>query len=157
MMVVVSGKRRLVVSTPHARVWGVAIFGGLFLASYMSISDARPPYPGTGDPLAVVIFFVCLALAVRSARLGLTIRPDVLVVRGYFLTRRIRVADIESVNVIDYPGPWWLNTERLKGLRLTRVGRRPLTVWGVTGSMQRVADARQIVRGGIKDIASSRE
>lgn len=101
---------------------GVVTFGGLFLASFLAISDLRPPHPSTDDPLGVAFCLVALTLAIRSFRLGLTIRPGVIVVRGYFLTRRVAIAEIESVGVIDYPGPWWLNTERLRGLRLSRRG-----------------------------------
>lgn len=157
MLVGVPVKSRLVVCTPHARVWGAAIFGGLFLASYLAVSDEHPPFPGTDDPLGVVVCLATLALAVRSARLGLTIRPGLLVVRGYFVTRRVPTAAIESVSVIDYPGPWWLDAERLKGLRLDLTGRRPLTVWGVTGSMRRVSAARRRVCDGLRDLGGVRQ
>ena len=146
----------MTVSTPHARVWSGAIFGGLFLASFMAISEAHLPYPDAKDPVGLAVCLVTLVLTIRSLRLALVIRPGVLVVRGYFLTRRLNIADIDSISVIDYPGPWWLDTDRLVGLRVDRTSSRPLTVWGVTGSRKRVGIARRTVRDGIKKFAAQR-
>lgn len=146
----------MTVSTPHARVWSGAIFGGLFLASFLAISEAHRPYPGTKDSVGLAVCLVTLVLTIRSLRLGLVIRPGVLVVRGYFVTRRLDIADIASISVIDYPGPWWLNTDRLVGLRVDRTSSWPLTVWGVTGSLKRVGVARSTVRKGIKEFAAQR-
>ena len=133
------------------------MFGSLFVASSLAISDAHPPYPAVDDPSGIAACLVTLALTIRCLRLGITIKPDVVIVRGYFLTRRLVVSDIQSIGVIDYPGPWWLNSERLKGLRLGRRGGRPLTVWGVTGSMTRVNDARRVVRDSLHEFASHHE
>jgi hypothetical protein len=66
-----------------------------------------------------------------------------LIIRGYLTTRMIRLSEVESINVIDYPGPWWLNPDRLKGLRVNRHHGRGLTIWGVTGSEKRVREARR--------------
>ena len=72
---------------------------------------------------------VALTLTIRCLRLGVAVEPGVVIVRSYSLTRRVAISEVHPVGVIDYPAPGSLNSERLKGLRLGRVGRRPLTVW----------------------------
>jgi hypothetical protein len=141
---------RKVIRAPHARVWSGATFGALFLASYMALSEDHPPVPGLNDPVGAAFCLLALVLTIRSLRLAVVVRPTALVVRGYLTTRRIQISDVESVSVIDYPGPWWLNSDRLKGLRVNRHQGRGLTLWGLTGSEKRVREARrQIVEATV--------
>lgn len=132
-----------VVNTPHARAWGGAIFGALFVAAYMALADDHPPTPRLNDPWGAAFCLVSVTLAIRSLRLGAVVNPNVLVIRGYLTTRRISVDEVDSLSIIDYPGPWWVNSDRLKGLRVNRTrGRRGVTAWGLTGSESRICRAR---------------
>lgn len=133
---------RQVIRTPHARAWSGAIFGTSFLASYRALAEDHPPVPDLNDPVGAAFCLLALALTIRSLRLAVVVTPGALIIRGYLTTRRIRLSDVESINVIDYPGPWWLNHDRLRGLRVSRHHGRGLTIWGVTGSEKRVREAR---------------
>lgn len=140
---------RVVIRAPHARAWSGVMFGGLFVASYMALSDDHPPIPQLDDPVGAAFCLLALALTFRSLRLAVVVRSDALLIRGYLTTRKVRIGEVESLSVIDYPGPWWLNSDRLKGLRVNRSGGRSLTVWGLTGSEERVRRARSEVEAAL--------
>ncbi len=115
----------------------------------MALSDDQPPMPNLDDPAAVAFCLLALALTVRSFRLAVVVGSDALVIRGYFITRRIRFSEVESLSVIDYPGPWWLNSDRLKGLKVNRSAGGAVTVWGVTGREKRVREARSQIEAAL--------
>jgi hypothetical protein len=95
---------RKVISTPHARVWSGVIFGTWFLASYMALAGNHPPVPDLNGPVGAAFCLLALALTIRSLRLAVVVGPGALIIRGYLTTRKIRLSDVESINVIDYPG-----------------------------------------------------
>ena len=138
-----------VIRAPHARAWSGVIFGALFVASYMALSDDYPPVPKLEDPVGVAFCLLALALTIRSLCLAVVVRSDALLIRGYLTTRKVRIGEVESLSVIDYPGPWWLSSDRLKGLRVNRSEGRSLTVWGLTGSEKRVRRARAQIEAAL--------
>jgi hypothetical protein len=61
IVVSMQATERKVIRTPHARVWSGAIFGSVFLASYMALAENHPPVPDLNDPVGAA--FCLLALA----------------------------------------------------------------------------------------------
>lgn len=133
---------RVVIRTTHARAWGVGVFGAFLVASLLGTVD--PVSPGRHSP--VVGLLICLALLVllvRTMRLGIVVTDRRVAVRGYLWTRGVSPESITSVQIVDYLGPWWLNGDKIKAVQLDRKSKRPIRVWGVTGTVPRVATAKR--------------
>ncbi len=153
---VVAGGEVLVVGTPDARVWSGTIFGLLLVASAMAVTD--PDLPGVWlDPLGLAICVVLSVLLVRVVRMAVVVDDQGLVIRGYLTSRRLSKSSVFSISLVDYPGPWWLNTERVRALRFDLESGKHVTAWGVTGSERRLKGAKARLVSRLRDSETGRQ
>lgn len=144
-------------STPHYRAFNVLVFGLFVVVIGGTLAtDAPAPVPGQPEWMGWVLLAGAVVMVVRSARLGITVDPERIVVRSWFTTRRIRRADLLGARAAAYDGsswgrfPWegWLSQ-----LELTIRGREaPLAVRSILATtrsrrVQRIAYRLWDLRG----------
>jgi hypothetical protein len=106
--------------TPHYRAFNIAVFG-LFALSIIGGLAEPGSLPGNPDWLGWLMLAAVLVLAVRAARLGITVTSDTVIVRSWFTTRRIPRRDLLNARAASYDGFWnggletaWLNQMELE-------------------------------------------
>ena len=123
-----TGRLRGVGTLARGLALGSAIVLGVTLATVVATEwlSASPAIVILG-----VIFALSLAFTVRSAFLGVWLKPDHLVVRTWFRTVKLPKADVGRCAADPYLGAWGVSDF----LRELRIGRRSWPDLAVGGSM----------------------
>jgi hypothetical protein len=143
-------------ATPYYRAFNIAVIGLEAMAIAGGLAEPGS-LPGNPDALGWVMLAAALVLILRAARLGITVTPHTVVVRSWFITRRIPRHDVLNARAAPYDGllnggvdSGWLNQ-----LELEIRGREwPLSVRAIVATrrsrrVQRIAyRLRELTRGG---------
>jgi hypothetical protein len=140
--------------TPHYRAFNIAVCG---LFALIIIGNLAEPgsLPGIPDWIGWLMLVAVLVLAVRAARLGITVTSDTVIMRSWFTTRRIPRRDLLNARAASYDGFWngGLDTAWLNQMELEIRGRNhPLNVRAIVATrrsrrVQRIAYRLRDLRG----------
>lgn len=136
----------------HSIAWAAAVFGLPMAACLLWIG--KPFMSGQASafvlhPLDVGLVGALATMTYRSVRLGVVLGDSDLVVRGFFSSRHVSYGDVVSVSVIDYLGPWWIPSSKVKSLRLDLVGGKKINIWGLSGGEQSMKQTRDDLEDAI--------
>jgi hypothetical protein len=122
--------------TPHYRAFNIAVFGLFALAIIGGLTEPDS-LPGNPDWIGWLMLAAVLVLALRAARLGMTLTSETVIVQSWFTTRRISRRELLNARAAPYCGFWsgGLETAWLNQLELEIRGRNhPLNVRAIVAT-----------------------
>jgi hypothetical protein len=124
--------------------WGSRALGSAFLVLFLvaTVGGILDPTPGPDRPIllpGVLVVAVELFLLVRVLRLGVTVTPDHVISRGWFLTRRYPRGAVSGAGAAGYSGGYnrWTRSKSFTMLWI-RVNERAVELPQVAGRPQKV-------------------
>lgn len=110
--------------------------------------DPPPPVKPAFSLFASLFVAASIVAAIRATRLGVTVTDSHAIVRNLLSTRRVRLADVERVQVRNYDGAmtWNSSTSWLCTVALTTRDGELVEAYGLTGLGRTAARAAGRVR-----------
>lgn len=127
-----SSRPRVVWRTAHSQLWPLIMVVPATAATAGVVVEEISGDHNIG--FSIIVLIILAAVLIRILRAGVKIAQGDLVLRGYFVSRRIAVSDIRKVVAGDYWGPLESLSERLGSLYIQKVNGRTIAVAACSGS-----------------------
>ncbi|GAA3796164.1 hypothetical protein [Cellulomonas soli] len=124
------------VRTRASQTLAVVGWAALALACVGGMVDPEPPARAGWSPIGLVVAIISVVAAVRASRSGVIVTGSQVIVRNFLSTRRVSLADVEHVGVLNYDGFLVWDSPRTSWLctvAVTTTAGRVVKAYGLVG------------------------